>query len=250
MATYAVGDVQGCDQTLGRLLRRIDFDAAKDRLWFVGDLVNRGPDNLGVLRRIRDLGERAVCVLGNHDLHLLGRADGQRSAKRLDTLNDVLDAPDREVLVEWLRNRPLVHREGAYTMVHAGLLASWSTDDALGHAAPLEARIRAGDDLFGDETLAVFTRMRFVAADGRPDYEPKCEPEGAPHHRPWFDVRPRESGVTVLFGHWAALGLSLTPGYVGLDTGCVWGGALTAYRLEDGAVFAEPSQLGPDTAAG
>lgn len=244
MATYAIGDVQGCDRTLGRLLTRVDFDPARDRLWFVGDLVNRGPDSLAVLRRLRALGDRAVAVLGNHDLHLLARADGRRG-RRLDTLEAVLAAPDAAELVAWLRARPLLHREGPHLMVHAGLHPSWSLRTAERHARALEARIRAGDLCAGDEAISVFTRLRFVDAAGVPDYGHKCGPEEAPAGlRPWFEVRPPAPDVTVVFGHWAALGLAIAPGIIGLDTGCVWGDRLTAVRLEDHAVFSEASELG------
>lgn len=250
MATYAIGDVQGCGRTLGRLLERIDFDAERDRLLLLGDLVNRGPDNVGVLRRVRALGDRAVSVLGNHDLHLLARADGARPAKRRDTLGDVLEAPDREALVGWLRERPLMHREGEWVCVHAGLLPRWSLAEAAERARGLERRIRAGETLHNHPELSVFTRLRFIDGDGVPDYGPKCAPEEAPDATPWFQARPADPGTTVLFGHWASLGLMLAPGYAGLDTGCVWGDRLTAYRLEDGAVISVPSELGPNAPPG
>ncbi len=251
MATYAIGDVQGCDRTLGRLLARIDFDPAQDRLWFVGDLVNRGPDSLAVLRRVRALGDRAVTVLGNHDLHLLARFDGARRAKRLDTLDEVLAAPDAPDLVEWLRARPLLHREGAHLMVHAGLLSTWTVEVAEAQARSLEARVRLGDVCRGDAAMSALTRLRFVDAAGEPDYGPKFAPEEAPPGlRPWFEARGAEADLTVVFGHWAALGLSIQPGYIGLDTGCVWGDRLTALRLEDRAVIAEPSELGATASGG
>ncbi len=245
MATYVVGDIQGCNGTLGRLLDRVDFGPG-DRLWCVGDLVNRGPDNVGVLRRLMGLGRRAVCVLGNHDLHLLGCAAGLRSPKKRDTIADVLEAPDRDALVGWLRERPLLHRDEGVVMVHAGLLPSWSSDEAEGHARRMEVALRGGR--WPDEALlGVLTRIRFVDARGRPDYGPKVGPEDAPPElRPWFEARPATPGETVVFGHWAALGLYLAPGYVGLDTGCVWGQRLTAWRLEDGAVCSEPRNLAVD----
>jgi len=245
VATYAVGDIQGCAHTFERLLERVAFDPHADRLWCVGDLVNRGPDSLTVLRRLRGLGDRVVAVLGNHDLHLLRVAAGGRS-KRRDTLESVLCAPDRDVLLGWLRRRPVLHQEGGFLMVHAGLLPSWSVHEAVEAARCVEARLGTGDPLSvaEEEALAALTRLRFVDEQGRPDYGPKMGPEEAPPGlRPWFEAR-LSGEETVVFGHWSTLGLYLAPGYAGLDTGCVWGGALTAYRLEDGAVFMEPGANG------
>lgn len=250
MATYAIGDVQGCATTLERLLVRIGF-AGHDRLWLVGDLVNRGPRSADVLRLVRGLGERAVVVLGNHDLHLLARAAGLEPAKRRDTLDDVLSAPDRAPLLDWLRTRPLLHRDGAWLMVHAGLLPAWTVDEAEARAREVEALLAQGRlaELLGDSrparSLRVLTRLRTCRDDGR-----LCDFDGAPEDapdgcQPWFSSPKRRSTeVTVLFGHWSALGLHLGADAIGLDTGCVWGRTLTALRLEDRAVFSEPAREG------
>jgi bis(5'-nucleosyl)-tetraphosphatase (symmetrical) len=263
MATYAIGDVHGCFETLRRLLRRIAFDRRRDRLWLVGDLVNRGPRSLEVLRWAVEQGDRLVVVLGNHDLHLLARAAGVAEVKRRDTLEAVLEAPDRDDLLLWLRNRPLVHREGEHLLVHAGLFPSWSPAGAERLAREVEERLRSDkasrllaaidqktaerwrDDLAGHDralaALAGFARLRTLDAEARmcPDFSgpPQTAPRGC---RPWFSVPDRRSaGVTVLFGHWAALGLRLESGVAALDTGCAWGRELTALRLDDGRVFNE-----------
>jgi bis(5'-nucleosyl)-tetraphosphatase (symmetrical) len=248
MATYAIGDVQGCATTLERLLGRIGF-SARDRLWLAGDLVNRGPRSLDVLRLIHGLGARAVVVLGNHDLHLLGRAAGVTEAKRRDTLDEVLAAPDRATLLDWLRARPILHREGPHVLVHAGLLPRWTVEEALERAAEIETLLRKGElsELLSKETraarsLQVFTRLRTCRDDGR-----MCDFDGPPDEAPdgcfpWFShPKRRSTGVTILFGHWSALGLHLGEDAIGLDTGCVWGRALSAVRLEDRAVFSEPA---------
>jgi bis(5'-nucleosyl)-tetraphosphatase (symmetrical) len=245
MATYVVGDVQGCFITLERLLARIDFDASRDRLWLVGDIVNRGPNSLEVLRLTRELRDSAVMVLGNHDLHLIARSRGARARKRRDTVDDVLGAPDRDELIDWLSTRPLLHREGDFVMVHAGLLPTWSLDEAESLARRAEQRIRSG---LLEETLKkavnAFTRLRTCNEAGEMCLDFAGPPEDAPKGcRPWFELANIPEGVTVLFGHWASLGLHLGGNAIGLDTGCVWGGALTALRLEDRALFHEPSEL-------
>jgi len=251
MATYVVGDVQGCYQTLRALLSAAKFSDG-DRLWLVGDLVNRGPRSLEVLRYVSGLGERATVVLGNHDVHLLGRALNVYGAKRRDTLDEVLVAPDRRILIDWLRRRPLLYREGDWLMVHAGLLPRWSTAEAESEARRLEA-VLAGPDavsLLGDkrsESLAALTRLRMLRdSDGGPaDYDgsPADAPKGLV---PWFSAPQRRSlDVTVLFGHWSQLGLHRGAHEIGLDTGCVWGGSLTALRLDDGALFSEPARESP-----
>jgi bis(5'-nucleosyl)-tetraphosphatase (symmetrical) len=252
MATYALGDIHGCFRTLERLLRRIAFDPPRDRLWNTGDLVNRGPHSLEVLRWARALGDRLTVVLGNHDLHLLARAAGLARAKPRDTLEEVLAAPDRDELLAWLRARPLLHAENGRVLVHAGLLSAWTVAEAQALARSLEARLRApgGLKLLSPASQApqrtplwVLTRMRVCAADGSPGPDFTGPPEAAPPDcRPWFAFPGRRSAeATILFGHWAALGFYQAPGLLGLDSGCVWGGALTAVRLEDAEVFEEPA---------
>jgi bis(5'-nucleosyl)-tetraphosphatase (symmetrical) len=263
MAIYAIGDVHGCFETLRRLLRRIAFDPRQDRLWFVGDLVNRGPRSLEVLRWAAEQGDRIVVVLGNHDLHLLARGAGLAEARKRDTLEDVLEAPDRDDLLLWLRHRPFVHREGKALLVHAGLFPSWSRSDAERLAREVEERLRGDKGLkllatFGQKTaecwqdgltgydraraaLSAFARMRTLDGEGCmcPDFSgpPAEAPKGC---RPWFTIPDRKSAAaTVIFGHWAALGLHVEDGVAALDTGCAWGRELTALRLDDGKVFQE-----------
>ncbi len=268
MATYAIGDLQGCFDPLLRLLRTFDFDAARDRLWFVGDLVNRGPDSLAVLRFVRDLGDRAVVTLGNHDLHLLVAAEGFAKLNRGDTLDAILAAPDRDELLAWLRTRPLMHVEGDHAMVHAGLLPAWTIDRAMQLASEAQAML-AGDDyrrffqhMYGnqpdrwDDALAgwdrlrvvinAMTRMRICSPDGVMEFRHKGELADIPAgYLPWFDVPDRRSGThTVVFGHWSALGYRAGSGYLSLDSGCLWGRELTAVRLEDRSVFQVPCRAG------
>ena len=263
MSTYVVGDVQGCFDSLQALLDRVRFDPAMDTVWFAGDLVNRGPRSLEVLRFIRDLGARAVVVLGNHDLYLLRRANGW-PARRRDSLDPVLDAPDRAAIIDWLRAQPLMHRKGRHAMIHAGLLPQWSLADASGWARAAEARLRSDDwgafvesvfrqpavhwEEAGAPTrlrLAVdaFTRLRMVDAHRAPDHAYKGPPGRAPAGlAPWYKrARALRGGDRVYFGHWAAHGLSVGRPAVCLDTGCVWGGHLTALRLEDRRVFQQPA---------
>jgi bis(5'-nucleosyl)-tetraphosphatase (symmetrical) len=268
MATYAIGDVQACLEPLERLLGEIGFSPSRDRLWFVGDLVNRGPDSAAVVRFVRGLGERAVVVQGNHDLHLLALASGHAKPRPDDTLDDLLAAPDRDELLDWLRFRPMFHVEDEYAMVHAGLLPSWSVGKAQDLAAEVEAELRAkryrlflaalygskpdawAEDLRGMDRLRVIvnamTRMRFCTADGVMDFRAKGEAEkGPPGFMPWFDVPARKhSDATIVCGHWSALGLCLRPDLLALDTGCVWGGELTAIRLEDRRLFQAPCVAG------
>lgn len=264
MATYAIGDVQGCWDPLLRLLEKCDFHRERDRLWFVGDLVNRGPESLKVLRFVQGLGDRAVTVLGNHDLHLLAVAAGIRKASRKDSLALVLEAEDRDALLDWLRRLPLAYREAAFPhlMVHAGVPPGWSAEDTLARAQEVEAALRGPDwkvflgHMYGDhpdcwddglagwERLRVITnyltRMRFCTPEGRLDLDNKNPPAGANSgFAPWFSHANRAAaGVPIVFGHWAALeGKADTPGVHALDTGCVWGGRLRAMRLEDGTLF-------------
>ena len=247
MATYAVGDVQGCFETLGRLLSRCGFREGTDRLWLTGDLVNRGPRSLDVLRwarRTRGL----LTVLGNHDLHLLARAEGVAAARAGDTLDGVLSAPDREELLSWLRQRPFAHREGRTLLVHAGLLARWTAEDALRLAREASETLLAQgvSGLLAREAPAshaarVLTRLRACDRSGEPLWKHKVAPAELPRGAvPWFDVAGRRSrDVTIVFGHWGRLGLHVRESLLGVDTGCVWGGLLTAVRLEDRAVFQE-----------
>lgn len=256
MATYAIGDVQGCFDELKELLERLSF-ATQDRLWFVGDLVNRGPKSLEVLRFVRRLGSRAVVVLGNHDLHLVAQYEHLERSGKKDTFHDVLAAPDAAELVAWLRQRPMMHAEGAYAMVHAGLLPQWSIEKALALAKEVEAALAApgyreflanmygnsperwDDALSGLERLRVIvnamTRMRFCDREGRMDLQGKGTQPRKGYLR-WYEARPRD-GWTIVFGHWSQLGLVREKEIVGLDSGCVWGGRLSALRLEDRALF-------------
>ena len=257
MAIYAIGDVQGCLGELQALLERIGFDTHRDRLWFTGDLVNRGPQSLETLRFVRSLGEAATTVLGNHDLHLLAVARGHARTKHRDTFGDVLGAPDRDELLEWLRCRPLFHGEAGFYMIHAGLPPQWSIDDAASHASEVEACLRSDhcDELFhrmyGDLPdvwspswrgwdrlrfiVNCFTRLRYCYTDGRIDLKQKGRPGTQPLDLvPWFahpERRSRGAG-TVLFGHWSTLGFYAGHGVRALDTGCLWGGELTALRVD------------------
>jgi bis(5'-nucleosyl)-tetraphosphatase (symmetrical) len=259
MTTWAIGDLHGCLDEFERLLARLDFDPARDRLWFVGDLVNRGPDSLGCLRRVRDFGDRAITVLGNHDLHLLATAAGIRRVRSKDTFDDVLDAPDRDELLDWLRLQPLLHRDQAldFTMVHAGLHRDWDLDTAARLAAEVETELRKPDCgglfeyMYGDEParwsdrlsgedriraiINVMTRMRFCHPDGSLDLDPSGPPGSQPGDLvPWYEVPDRASaGERVVFGHWSRLGYLSTHGIHALDSGCLWGGRLTALNLDN-----------------
>ena len=264
MARIAIGDLQGCLPELRELLEEIGFRADRDQLWFVGDLVNRGPDSLGTLRFVRALGDNARVVLGNHDLHLLAVAFG--SGRRLcpdDTLDDLLSAPDRDPLLEWLATRPLAVREGNDLMIHAGVVPEWTTDDVLALAGEVESALRADpralfESMYGNRpdqwstglsghdrlrfVINVLTRLRFCRPDGRIDLKMK----GAPGSQqdgwmPWFDVPGRRTRAQRLVtGHWSTLGLLDRDDLLTLDTGCVWGGALTAASLEGPARWRVP----------
>lgn len=258
MAVYAVGDIQGCLEPLERLLEAVRFDPARDQLWITGDLVNRGPSSLGVLRLVKSLGERAVTVLGNHDLHLLAIWAGEARQKKNDSLSQVLDAPDGAELLEWLRQRPLLHHDPAVhaVMTHAGLFPRWTLEQAKQLAAEAEASLRGDDfkafmsNLYGDEPaqwddslsgwarlrfiVNAFTRMRYCGDDGRLLLDFKGNPkQRPPGHTPWYQVPGRpHGGERIVFGHWSTLGYVNDNGAVALDTGCLWGGQLTAVRLD------------------
>jgi len=261
--------VQGCYAPLRRLVDSLGFDPRRDRLWFTGDLVNRGPQSLECLRFVKSLGDAAVSVFGNHDFHLLCVAEGVESKRKRDTLDEVLDAPDRGELLEWVRQRPLMHVEGTWAMVHAGLLPEWTVAQARSLAGEVEAQMRGprhraflarmyGDDpkrwsdgLEGYDRLRVIvnamTRMRVVDVEGTMVLAFKGEP-GDAHDAwtPWFDAPARRSrDHTVVCGHWSALGLLVRDDVASLDTGCVWGNALSAIRLEDRRVFSVQCPKGP-----
>lgn len=262
MTRYAIGDVQGCHDELLELLGRVRFRADRDQLWFVGDLVNRGPRSLDVLRYVRDLGDNAIVVLGNHDLHLLALAHGDHRMRRSDTLDEVLAAPDRDALLDWLISRPLAHAQaqpdgpGCDLMVHAGVVPQWTVDRTLALAGEVQSNLRAAphslfDHMYGDEpdrwtdelagadrlrfTINVLTRLRVCTSEGCVDLKLKGKPPPADSpFRPWFDIPGRLThSARVIFGHWSALGFVQRRGVVGLDSGCVWGGALTAFNLDE-----------------
>lgn len=265
MHTYVIGDVQGCYITLRALLKKIAFDDRQDQLWFVGDLVNRGADSLAVLRFVRDLGERAIVVLGNHDLHLLAIAAGIAKTKAGDTLAETLAAPDCDDLLTWLRHRPLLHCGREAAMVHAGLHPAWDWPRAQALAREIESALRGSDyrtllgNMYGDEpsvwrddletvarlrlAMNVMTRMRVITASGALNLKFKGGVDQIPAtQRPWFDVETaRKPAPLLLVGHWSALGLRVSDAFVALDTGCLWGRELTAYRLRDGKIFSQPS---------
>jgi len=253
---YLAGDIQGCASALDRLLDEIAFSPSRDHLYVLGDLVNRGPGSLATLRRLRGLGAAATCVLGNHDWHLLAVAAGVRPRHRSDTLDDILDAPDREEWLAWLRTRRMAVFEQGWLMLHAGVVPQWDLATTLALAAELEQNLRQrapreflaalfgnepvrwSDSLDGDDrlrfTLNTLTRIRFVADDGTLEFQTKDGADAAPPgFRPWFDVPGRRTaGVPIAFGHWSSLGLVDRKDLLGLDTGCVWGGRLTAARVD------------------
>lgn len=263
MATYAIGDVQGCYDSLMALLEKIDYDDNKDILWFAGDLVNRGPKSLKTLRFIKGLGDKAISVLGNHDLHLLALYFNENNPKKSDTLEETLNASDSEELMHWLRHQPLVHHDVSLNalMVHAGIPPKWSAKKALKRSLEVEAFIQSADfrdffnsmygnipdqwdkSLVGMDRLRIivnyFTRMRFCTQDGQLDLVTKeglnKKPQG---FSPWFELERKAKDTRIFFGHWAALeGKAEVDNVFALDTGCVWGGKLSAVRLEDEKVF-------------
>lgn len=261
MAIYAIGDLQGCFTAFQRLIDLIRFDPSQDKLWLVGDIVNRGPDSLSLLRTIKQAGDAMVMVLGNHDLHLLMVAAGIAKNHPRDTIQPILDAPDRDELLNWLRQQKLFHSEGQYAMVHAGLLPSWSIPQAGQLAQEVENALRQDnyhelfarmygnepnywqDEWTGYDRLRVIinamTRMRICTPDGRMDLAFKGDPQSIPSgYLPWFNLPQRISQQhTIICGHWSALGLYLADHLIALDSGCVWGRQLTAIRLEDRRVF-------------
>jgi bis(5'-nucleosyl)-tetraphosphatase (symmetrical) len=253
---YLIGDLQGCCDAFERLLARIAFSPSRDKLWLLGDLVNRGPQSLAALRRLQGLGSAATCLLGNHDLHLLAVAHGVRPPHRSDTLAPILQAEDREALLDWLRHQRLAVFEAGWLMVHAGVLPQWSRDDTLNLAGEVEAVLRGPampdflQTMYGNEparwhpgltgadrlrcTINALTRLRFCTADGEMDFKTKDGAGAAPPgYLPWFDVPGRRTaGMPIAFGHWSTLGLLDRSDLLGLDTGCIWGGKLTAARID------------------
>ena len=264
MATYAIGDLQGCFFSFQDLLKKIQFNPVHDRLWFVGDLINRGPGSLDVMRWMLEHQSSVVTVLGNHDLHTLVVAEGFVSAHRSDTIQSLLDAPDAPELLRWLRHQPLVHFEHGYLMVHAGLLPEWTVDQAMALGAEVHLALQApnyreflqymygndpkrwDDGLNGWDRLRVITnamtRLRICSADGEMEFKFKGELQNIPDgYQPWFELSHRASVNTpIVFGHWSALGLQHKNNVYSLDTGCLWGGHLSAMRLEDRQIFQVP----------
>lgn len=264
---WMIGDIQGCNRTLHALLAHPEI--AHDptaRFWFAGDLVNRGPDSLGALRTIRALGDRAVAILGNHDLHLLAVAADVRKPAKSDTLDAILKAPDAAELIDWVRYRPLAHHEQNHLMVHAGVLAKWTTKKTLGLAAEVQSALQGSDwkdmlsSMYGNEPVHwkdkfngskrlrvivnALTRMRMCTRQGHLEFSHKGAPGGNPDLLPWFDVPERATrDTTIVFGHWSTLGLMVRPDAICLDTGCVWGRHLTALRLHDHRLIQIPSLM-------
>ncbi len=263
MAIYAIGDIQGCYTELQQLLNHIDFTPGQDKLWLVGDLVNRGPDSLSVLRLLKSLGTDVVSVLGNHDLHLLAVAYGVANSSRQDTLQEILNAPDKTELLDWLRTQRMFYQQDDYALVHAGLLPQWTVAQAAALANEIE-QILSGSEaqlteffqhMYGNKPnhwepqlqghprhrliVNALTRMRICNANGHMEYKFKGEYQDIPaQYYAWFDLPQRASKeTTIIFGHWSALGLIIRPRLLALDTGCLWGGKLTAIRLQDRAVF-------------
>jgi bis(5'-nucleosyl)-tetraphosphatase (symmetrical) len=256
MALYCIGDVQGCNAALGRLLDEVGFSPSRDTIYLLGDLVNRGPDSAGVLRRLMGFGDAARCLLGNHDLHLLAVAAGARRPHRHDTVNDILGATDRTALLHWLRQQRMAVLEHGVLMVHAGVLPSWSAAQTVALAQEVAGVLRSPDlgdflhQMYGNEPTGwhdglqgmarlrvivnALTRLRFCTAGGEMEFATKEGADGAPAgYLPWFEVPGRRTAdVTVAFGHWSTLGWLKRPDVISLDTGCVWGGCLTALRLD------------------
>lgn len=270
MANYVIGDLQGCLDSLESLLESIQFSPKSDTLWLVGDLVNRGPKSLETLRKLHSLGDAVKPVLGNHDLHLLALWAGYGRSHKSDTIEQVVDAPDAPELINWLRQQPLVRELPCFIegkrclMVHAGVLPNWSFDDAISYSNEVQNALSAKNwhefmaVLYGnkpkvwDDTLSgydrlrlivnVCTRMRMLWGDGSIDYKFKLEPEIAPEGlQPWFEFPRKPKEGQIVFGHWSTLKMVTNRAGYCLDTGCVWGGMLTALRLEDEQIIQTPA---------
>ncbi len=263
MATYAIGDIQGCYDELQALLEKLDFNPGNDSLWFTGDLVNRGPKSLETLRFVKGLGDKAITVLGNHDLHLIATWYTNRdSLNRSHSLRAINNASDGDELIGWLRHQPLLHHDDTlgFTMVHAGLPPQWDLKLAQDCATEVEAVLQGADytqflarmygnepniwndDLQGRERIRfainAFTRMRYCTAEGRLEFDHKEAPGKQPtSYLPWFEIPRRKSAnMQIIFGHWSTLELRLGNGIHAIDTGCLWGGTLTAFCLENGEI--------------
>jgi bis(5'-nucleosyl)-tetraphosphatase (symmetrical) len=256
MSIYWVGDIQGCDAPLGQLLDQVGFSVSRDRLYVLGDLVNRGPSSLAVLRRLHNMGTSVQCVLGNHDLHLLALAKGARAPGKTDTLNEILEAPDRDNLLNWLQHQPLALFEENVLMVHAGVLPQWSLAETLALAGELKSILQGEGateflcNMYGNEptqwqahlqgierwrcALNAFTRLRFCTPSGDMEFKTKEGSAKAPEgFMPWFEVPGRQTAdITIAFGHWSTLGAVNRKDVWALDTGCVWGGCLTALQRD------------------
>lgn len=261
MSTYVIGDLQGCLQQLKQLIKLTREDSPNPQWIFLGDLVNRGPSSLHTLRYIRSLGSHARVILGNHDLHLLAASLGIRRIREGDELQEVLDAPDREELLTWLRMQPLAIHENQHLFVHAGVLPQWSAETTRTFASEVETMLRSErwqdllQNMYGDEPnqwddalsgmsrlrciINALTRLRFCTPDGKMEFIHAGTLDSVPQgYLPWFDAPERQTkDSTLVFGHWSALGLLLRPNLISLDTGCVWGGQLTALRLADRKLF-------------
>lgn len=264
MAIYAIGDLQGCFYSFSNLLAKIQFNPDQDKLWLVGDLINRGPHSLEILRWMHAHAEHVTTVLGNHDLHALAAYEGLVEQHRNDTLTSLFAAPDRDVLMDWLRLQPLAHAEGGYLMVHAGLLPQWDAARTKLLASEVETVLRGPDyrhflaQMYGnlpdvwDEALVgmgrlriitnALTRLRACTPEGRMEFRFKGEPKDIPSgYLPWFEIKSRKSRKdSLIVGHWSALGLIARKRFIALDSGCLWGGKLSAIRLEDRKVFQVP----------